>query len=256
MEKSISHLPASILTTSRLRLLQHLAVRISQKPRYFDTRPDRNTLARQCETKTGRRKTSRLLAQKNTFAFSVAKKPPQHTTSKPYPKKSAKICVIRGQKKTPPPYPTTSRPIFITTNNGKSSKNASAPQPPPTSNTAITPTTLMPSPYAPYQKNDGNGDQHFFLQDANFNVTAIVDETGTVEERYSYTPYGKVTVLEPNYSPDPDNKSDVNNEILYTGRRRDPETNLQLNRNRFYASHLGRWINRDPIGYLGWNESL
>jgi len=47
----------------------------------------------------------------------------------------------------------------------------------------------------------------------------------------------------------------ISNELLYTGRRRDPETGLQLNRNRFYASHLGRWVNRDPIGYNGskWN---
>ncbi|QDT00618.1 RHS repeat domain-containing protein [Adhaeretor mobilis] len=45
------------------------------------------------------------------------------------------------------------------------------------------------------------------------------------------------------------------NEYLYTGRRLDPGTGLQINRHRFYASHLGRWVNRDPIGYLGseWN---
>jgi len=44
-------------------------------------------------------------------------------------------------------------------------------------------------------------------------------------------------------------------ELRFTGRRTDPETGLQLNRNRFYASHLGRWVNRDPIGYDGgtWN---
>jgi RHS repeat-associated protein len=45
------------------------------------------------------------------------------------------------------------------------------------------------------------------------------------------------------------------NEFLYTGRRRDPETGLQLNRNRYYHQQLGRWVNRDPIGYEGsqWN---
>ncbi len=105
-------------------------------------------------------------------------------------------------------------------------------------------------------RQDANGDQHFFLQDANFNVTAITDETGTVLERYAYTPYGKVTVLDVNYSAVSGNVSTVSNEILYTGRRRDPETNLQLNRNRFYASHLGRWINRDPIGYGGGTLNL
>ncbi len=47
----------------------------------------------------------------------------------------------------------------------------------------------------------------------------------------------------------------IANEYLYTGRRLDPETGLQLNRNRFYYAALGRWLNRDPIGYEGspWN---
>jgi len=43
----------------------------------------------------------------------------------------------------------------------------------------------------------------------------------------------------------------IGSELRFTGRRTDPETGLQLNRYRFYASHLGRWINRDPILYWG-----
>ncbi len=101
---------------------------------------------------------------------------------------------------------------------------------------------------------NANGDEHYYLQDANFNVTAVVDNTGTVKERYSYTPYGEVTILDLNFSAVPGNVSTISNEHLYTGRRLDPETGLQLNRNRFYAAGLGRWVNRDPIGYAdGWN---
>ncbi|WP_218932090.1 RHS repeat-associated core domain-containing protein [Adhaeretor mobilis] len=48
----------------------------------------------------------------------------------------------------------------------------------------------------------------------------------------------------------------TDNEYLYTGRRLDGSTGLQLNRNRFYASHLGRWVNRDPIGYDGGTLNL
>jgi RHS repeat-associated protein len=64
-----------------------------------------------------------------------------------------------------------------------------------------------------------------------------------------------VTVIDPNFAVDTDGKSDIANEILYTGRRLDPETGLQINRWRIYASHLGRWLSRDPIGYEGskWN---
>ena len=96
-------------------------------------------------------------------------------------------------------------------------------------------------------RRDASGNDHYYLQDANFNVTAVTDDTGAVVERYAYTPYGEVTVLDDNFSADSDGKSDISNEHLYTGRRRDPETGLQLNRNRFYASGLGRWVNRDPI---------
>ncbi|MCA9232782.1 MAG: RHS repeat-associated core domain-containing protein, partial [Planctomycetales bacterium] len=103
---------------------------------------------------------------------------------------------------------------------------------------------------------DGSGIvEHYYLQDANYNVTAVTDDGGTVVERYAYTPYGEATVLDADFSADADGVSDIANEYLYTGRRRDPETGLQLNRNRFYHQQLGRWVNRDPIGYEGspWN---
>ncbi len=41
------------------------------------------------------------------------------------------------------------------------------------------------------------------------------------------------------------------NEIIYCGYRFDPETQLYYVRNRTYNSALGRWIQRDPIGYKG-----
>ena len=36
----------------------------------------------------------------------------------------------------------------------------------------------------------------YYLGDANYNVTALVDSSGTVVERYVYTPYGQVTVYD------------------------------------------------------------
>ena len=41
------------------------------------------------------------------------------------------------------------------------------------------------------------------------------------------------------------------NEIIYCGYRFDPETQLYYVRNRTYNPVLGRWIQRDPIGYAG-----
>ena len=108
-----------------------------------------------------------------------------------------------------------------------------------------------------YWNKDGSSgnvleEEHYFLQDANFNVTAVIDNTGAVIERYAYTPYGEVTILDLNFLAVSGNVSTISNEHLYTGRRQDPGApGLQLNRNRFYASGLGRWVNRDPIGYEG-----
>ena len=57
-------------------------------------------------------------------------------------------------------------------------------------------------------------------------------------------------MLDPSFATDSDNISDIGNTHLYTGREQDPETGLQLNRHRFYAPHLARWLTRDPTGYV------
>ena len=108
-----------------------------------------------------------------------------------------------------------------------------------------------------------SGDGHFYLQDANFNVVALMDlKSGikTVVERYNYSPHGATTVLDADYSqegevgdsnPDHDFLSDVENELLYSGRRLDPESSLYQVRNRYYHTDLGRFVRRDPINYCG-----
>jgi hypothetical protein len=75
-----------------------------------------------------------------------------------------------------------------------------------------------------------NEGAHYYCQDANFNVTAITSNTGAVLERYAYSPYGEVTVLDENFAADADQISAIANTHLYTGRERDAETGLQLNR--------------------------
>ncbi|MEJ5276030.1 MAG: hypothetical protein WHU94_08980 [Thermogemmata sp.] len=44
---------------------------------------------------------------------------------------------------------------------------------------------------------DGTLDERLWVaQDANFNVTALVDDSGNVVERYIYDPFGQATVLD------------------------------------------------------------
>ncbi len=98
---------------------------------------------------------------------------------------------------------------------------------------------------------------HFYTHDALYNVTSMVDEaTDSAVERYAYSPYGEATVLDASFTAVSGNSSDFDNELLYTGRRIDPATGLQLNRNRFYHQQLGRWVSRDPIGYDGGDMNL
>jgi len=100
----------------------------------------------------------------------------------------------------------------------------------------------------------------FYLSDANYNVTAVVKETSSdnwdVVERYVYDPYGNVTVLDPDFTPDADNISDYNNTTLYTGREYDLETGLYNYRARYYHAQLGRFTGRDPIAYAAGDANL
>jgi RHS repeat-associated protein len=90
----------------------------------------------------------------------------------------------------------------------------------------------------------------YFTHDANFNVTALVNSSGAVQERYEYDPYGMTTVLDANFANDADTISDYLNPITYAGYRADAETGLYQVRNRYLNPGLGRWVTRDPAAYV------
>ncbi|MCC5830617.1 MAG: hypothetical protein JJU36_14315, partial [Phycisphaeraceae bacterium] len=104
----------------------------------------------------------------------------------------------------------------------------------------------------------------YYTVDANKNVTALIDGTpespteGQVVERYLYDPYGRVMFLKPDWSPqevtghDDGAASAFGNEILFTGYRWNPApgTGTYHARNREYHPLLGRFMQRDPLGYV------
>jgi hypothetical protein len=48
---------------------------------------------------------------------------------------------------------------------------------------------------------EGTLDERFYVtQDANFNVTAILNTSSTIQERYAYSPYGQQMILSAGYS--------------------------------------------------------
>lgn len=90
----------------------------------------------------------------------------------------------------------------------------------------------------------------YFLQDANWNTTAVmglVSGSWQVTQRYVYSPYGTITIMNASWLP-AGTTSVVNN--LYQGMTLDPVTGLYYARNRNYSPTLGRWINQDPAGYI------
>ena len=95
----------------------------------------------------------------------------------------------------------------------------------------------------------GSGlDERFYaMQDPNWNVVAIANVSGTVQERYRYTAYGTPTCLTSSFAPRNPNASAYAWDALYTGRQLDAETGLYQYRNRSYHAELGRFVNRDPI---------
>jgi RHS repeat-associated protein len=107
------------------------------------------------------------------------------------------------------------------------------------------------------QSSAGNGvlDQRLYVQqDANWNVTALIDTSGNVVERYVYDPYGAVTVLTPTWSAR--SASLYNWLYLHQGGRVDPATGLYNFRERDYSPTLLRWLQNDPLAFAGGSNNL
>ncbi len=83
------------------------------------------------------------------------------------------------------------------------------------------------------------------------------DKCGAIVEAYATDAYGNTLIFtgpgaDGVWFTDDDVQSDYGaNSIIYCGYRFDPETKNYYVRNRTYNPALGRWLQRDPIGYDG-----
>jgi RHS repeat-associated protein len=93
----------------------------------------------------------------------------------------------------------------------------------------------------------GGSERLYYTQDANFNVTALVETDGDIAERYVYDPYGKRTIYDDDWSDEISWANSKQNEILFTGHRLNPESGLYYAGVRYYDPALGRWISWDPV---------
>ena len=98
---------------------------------------------------------------------------------------------------------------------------------------------------------------YYLLQDLLYRAVALVNSSGQVVEAYDTDAYGKTLIFTGpggggQWFTDYDAQSDYGaNNLIYCGYYFDAETQLYYVRNRTYNPVLGRWIQRDPIGYAG-----
>jgi len=104
-------------------------------------------------------------------------------------------------------------------------------------------------------QNNGRMDERLYAQqDANWNVTTLVNTSGSVVERYVYDPYGKPTFLNASWSTI--SGSAYAMIYLFQGGRYDTTSMLYNLRMRHYSPSLGRWIQTDPMGYAAGDVDL
>lgn len=89
---------------------------------------------------------------------------------------------------------------------------------------------------------------YYYVKDNNYSVVSIINKNAKVVESYSYTPFGKISIKDQKGQVLLQSK--INNTITYTGRRLDKESNLYYYRNRMYDPELGRFLSKDPKGYV------
>jgi RHS repeat-associated protein len=99
-------------------------------------------------------------------------------------------------------------------------------------------------------------DRLYALTDANGDVTALVNTSGSVVERYDYSPYGVVTVLNASGTPVSGNTSAYNWIYLFQGGRLDMVSGFYEFGARDYNPANGTWMERDPIGLSGGTADL
>ena len=92
------------------------------------------------------------------------------------------------------------------------------------------------------------------LHDANWDTTAVVGYDATsgtwnVVQRYVYSPYGTLTILNADFST-PAAGTQPMTDYLYQGMSLDPVTGLYYERNRNYSPSLGVWTSQDPLQYI------
>ncbi|MDD5518962.1 MAG: RHS repeat-associated core domain-containing protein [Candidatus Omnitrophica bacterium] len=91
------------------------------------------------------------------------------------------------------------------------------------------------------------GNTYYYLSDGLGSVSELTDSSGAVLEKYSYDPFGLTTIKDA--SNNVLSQSAYANRYAFTGREFDTETGLYHYRVRAYNPVIGRFLQKDPLGY-------
>ena len=86
-----------------------------------------------------------------------------------------------------------------------------------------------------------SGSTFFYHQDGLGSVTDLTDSTGATAKSYSYDAYGTIV----------DQTGTVEQPYTYTGREFDSESGIYYYRARYYDASTGRLLQKDPIMFFG-----
>lgn len=92
-------------------------------------------------------------------------------------------------------------------------------------------------------KVDASGNPYYYHYDFTGNTVAMTDSSGSIVNKYAYTPFGTLV----------GSKETVSNPFRYVGKYgvMDGDNGLYYMRARYYDSEVGRFITKDPIGFEG-----
>jgi len=90
-----------------------------------------------------------------------------------------------------------------------------------------------------------SGATSYYHADGLGSVTSLSNSAGALAQTYSFDSFGKTTPT-----------GSLVNPFQYTGRELDPETSLYYYRARYYDSSIGRFLNEDPLRFMGDNGSF
>ncbi|MDA3963818.1 MAG: hypothetical protein PF961_23765 [Planctomycetota bacterium] len=93
------------------------------------------------------------------------------------------------------------------------------------------------------------GETYYYHQNHLYSVAALTKGDGSVVERYGYDAYGASVVTDASAS-NVLAGSAVGQPYRFTGRRFDGETGLSYFRARYMDHSMGRFVGRDPLGYV------